>query len=265
MSTRFSRADSAEIWTHLNTLDDDIQSALDNANSALTQAPLTALPGGSITAITTRGVYPQQTAANVTSANGYPSTAAGTIGVLEVTPSADGSVVWQRWSSALGSWLRTYAASVWGSWLPLGSNLTAKATKATAGPSISAANTLTQITGLTAGYDDASMINVTTGVATAPVPGVYRARLFFPWSSFGSAYARTLSIIKGTTSAGTVVADLTAPNQTGKWHAQLDWEDACASGDQFTFWVSTTASGSTGAEASTTAIPPVSITFDKVR
>ena len=29
MSTRFSRADSAEIWTHLNTLDDDIQTNAD--------------------------------------------------------------------------------------------------------------------------------------------------------------------------------------------------------------------------------------------
>lgn len=262
MSTRFGRDDSAELWTHLNALDDDIQEALAKADSA---AAVTSLGAVSLDTVTTRGTYIQTTAANVTTANKYPAIAAGVIGTLEVILAADGTTIWQRWSSALGSWLRVYTSSAWGSWMPLGSNLAAKAIRAGAGPSISAANTLTQITGLTTVYDDASMIAVATGVVTIPAPGVYRLGFYFPWSSFGTAYSRTLAIIKGTVNTGTVVADLTAPNQTGVWHGQLFYEDVCASGDQFTFWVSTGASSSSGAAASTTAIPPVSITAAKVR
>ena len=127
MSTRFSRDTGADLWTPLNALDDDIQSALTKANSALA---VTSLGAVSLNTITARGTYAQLTAASVTTANMYPALGVGVIGVLEVVPSSDGTVIWQRWSSALGSWLRTYASSAWGSWLPLGSNLVAKATKA---------------------------------------------------------------------------------------------------------------------------------------
>jgi len=138
----------------------------------------------------------------------------------------------------------------------------ARITKTTAGPTVSATGTFYQVTAFTSTpYDTNSITVASTGVVTIPSAGVYHIEFFLPWSSYGTAYSRQLVIAKGLTAASIVASKNTT--NLGVWYETVTYEDYCAAGDKFTFWINSATTGS-GAVASTALIPPTSVSVRKV-
>ena len=139
----------------------------------------------------------------------------------------------------------------------------AKVTRSTAGPSMSSSSTWYQVTTFDVSqYDDASIINTSTGVVTIPSAGKWRAVLSFPWSSYGTANERRLAWMKGTSAPGTPLASKKI-TISGPWWDQVEVEDNFTAGDTLTAWVYS-ATTSSGAEPGASSAPLTAITVERV-
>jgi len=134
--------------------------------------------------------------------------------------------------------------------------------KTTAGPAVAVAGTYYQVTTFTSVlYNTGTLMTSSTGRILIPSAGVYRVVFSLPWSSYGTAYSRTLAIALGTTAAAIIASKETS--MLGTWQEQVVLEDTFAANDILTFWIKSATTGS-GAVASTALIPPTSVSCAKV-
>ncbi len=140
--------------------------------------------------------------------------------------------------------------------------LGAKAIRTSDGPTVTS-STWTKMSGLTSVYDDANIINVSTGVITIPETGRWEISFFVPWRSYGTAYRRIILISKSATVETQAIKNVQSTG-TGRWYFEVSVKDNFNAGDQFTCWMwsDTTSNGPYPSESNNVA--PSSIEVQQI-